>query len=192
MPLLIYLKPKQIPNKHIYKNQWSWWGWVYFVFPKKDLVSHLFITFQRWQEHNHPNLCLYLDPSPGVVGQEIYWRCHTWLDRISQKKVQLCWVYTFIHHQDLGTQQMGKISKMLYLQHAALFLSTWLDPNRSCQSREQPMQRRVCSQNKPCRRWKQLPWLQYLEGELSDVRELVTLKQASGGVLENWGGDAVN
>lgn len=32
----------------------------------------------------------------------------------------------------------------------------------------------------------------YLEGELSDVRELVTLKQASGGVLEDGGGDAVN
>lgn len=32
----------------------------------------------------------------------------------------------------------------------------------------------------------------YLEGELSRVRELVTLKQASGRVLENRGGDAVN
>lgn len=30
---------------------------------------------------------------------------------------------------------------------------------QSRQSREQPMQRRGCSQNKPCRRWKQLPWL---------------------------------
>lgn len=32
----------------------------------------------------------------------------------------------------------------------------------------------------------------YLKGELSRVRELVTLKQASGSVLENRGGDAVN
>lgn len=32
----------------------------------------------------------------------------------------------------------------------------------------------------------------YLEGELSGVRELVTLEQAPGGVLEDRGGDAVN
>lgn len=32
----------------------------------------------------------------------------------------------------------------------------------------------------------------YLEDELSRVRELVTLKQASSGVLERWEGDAVN
>ena len=32
----------------------------------------------------------------------------------------------------------------------------------------------------------------YLESELSYVRELVTLKQAPGGVLEDRGGDAVN
>lgn len=58
---------------------------------------------------------------------------------------------------------------------------------QGCGSQEMLTQWQAGSQNKPCRRS-----LSYLEGELSDVRELVTLKQASGGVLEDRGGDAVN
>lgn len=40
-------------------------------------------------------------------------------------------------------------------------------------------------------RYASVPCL-YLESKLSDVCKLVTLKQSSGGVLENRGGDALN
>lgn len=62
--------------------------------------------YQFTSRRSNYYICLwlspYLDPSPGVVGEEIHWWCYTWLDRVSQKEVQLCRVYFFIHKQDLG------------------------------------------------------------------------------------------
>lgn len=53
---------------------------------------------------DHVIISLYLDPSPGVVGQKIHRWCYTWLDRIPQEEVQLCRVYFIIHQEDLGTR----------------------------------------------------------------------------------------
>lgn len=79
---------------------------------------------------------------------------------------------------------------MLYFQHKPHFLSTWLDPNRAAGLRSKRFNGKLALKTNHAE--DETGFSSYLEGELSDVCELVTLKQSSGGVLEDGGGDAVN
>lgn len=79
---------------------------------------------------------------------------------------------------------------MLYRRRRAHFLSAWLAPNSAAGLGSKRFGGELVLETNHAE--DETSSGAYLKGELGGVRELVTLKQASGSVLENRGGDAVN
>lgn len=115
-----------------------------------------------------------------------------WTGYLRRKSSSAGFISLFIRRIWRHNKQEG-VWNVVFFQHKPRFLSAWLDPNRAVWSQERPIQwRELVLKKQTMQKMKPGASLPYLEGELSDVRELVTFKQASGGVLEDWGGDAVN
>lgn len=93
----------------------------------------------------------YLDPSPGLVGQIIHWRCSTRLDGAPQEEVQLYRVYFIIHPQNLEARRDMLRTNIFPCANIHTDKLTDLTADKSFSP-------------------------SYLEDELGDEHELVTLK----------------